>query len=84
MEERQLDFAGVNSTVIPRLAQRAEGPRKWSLASLPETDIFAAECVVRRKLIGLAVVRSLGALRQPRDDSSYLPVSIISANWEKK
>jgi hypothetical protein len=51
---------------------------------LRKTDIFAAECVVRRKLIGLAVVRSLGALRQPRDDSSYLPVSIISANWEKK
>jgi hypothetical protein len=56
--------------VIPRLAERAEGPLRRSTACAKRRASTSRRTLPLRALTELATARSLGALRQPRDDHS--------------
>ena len=56
------------SVVIPRLAKRAEGPLRRSVASAKRRAFTLRWTLPLAGATQLAEGRSLGALRQPRDD----------------
>jgi len=67
--------------VIPKLAERAEGPHRRSTATASDD----ASAVDRPSLLScvteFAVVRSRGALRQPRDDTRRWCGPSTINNW---
>jgi hypothetical protein len=61
----------VQTRVIPRLAQRAEGPLSWKFC--PQANEERLHDVAARNFreSDSALERSLDALRQPRDDNAF-------------
>jgi hypothetical protein len=60
------------SNVIPRLAQRAEGPLKRLFRYRKTFRVCVISAAQLCSVSQIATARSLGVLRQPRDDSSLL------------
>jgi hypothetical protein len=67
--------------VIPRLAQRAEGPHRRSYAS---AKVMASTVISRSMLLRGAICDcgSLGALRQSRDDNVFVRPISTSPHFE--
>src|SRR6266480_2033241 len=68
------DRSDLAMRVIPRLAQRAEGPLERSIATAQHSTQSALHAETFAEAVP-TTARSLGALRQPRDDSATLNVS---------